>query len=447
MHFKDQLRFVRQNMKKSKLRIFMTVLATAIGIAFLILLASVGFGLHSSIIEEVTEKRLVTEIDVHGKDVGNGYERIQEEDIRYFESMGNVKSVVRRIRLRQMPIFSIEDYEVHGDVMVTDFSAEIKAGFELSEGRLPETDNEIVVGYHFQNGLTMKGIEPDELFEEDRSVKEEYQYTESLIGKTVALKVVKHVEGEEHTHSIPVTIVGIEKEPTRSWMQSRKAFISNEILHEIEQFTEISRGAPMIPEGKKNEMGEMGDGFDEVFIYANNVNNVEGIVHQLEDQNYLSYSIVSEMKEINTIFIIVKTGLIIVGTIAIIIASIGIYNTMTMAVTERAPDIGIMKALGASPKTIKHIFLLESCYIGFIGAIIGTLIAYAVSFGINFFLPMVLRGMFDSEAPLGIKFSHIPVSLIVIAVSICLAVTIFSGMNPAKKATKIDVLKALRREV
>lgn len=72
---------------------------------------------------------------------------------------------------------------------------------------------------------------------------------------------------------------------------------------------------------------------------------------------------------------------------------------MTMAVTERAPDIGIMKAIGANPKTIKRIFLLESSYIGLIGAAIGTLVAYVISFIVNFGLPLIIKQAFGEEPP------------------------------------------------
>ena len=64
MTFKDQFKFVRQNLKKNKSRLFMTVLATAIGVAFLIVLASVGFGLHKSIISDMMQNQLVTQVEI-----------------------------------------------------------------------------------------------------------------------------------------------------------------------------------------------------------------------------------------------------------------------------------------------------------------------------------------------------------------------------------------------
>jgi len=60
---------------------------------------------------------------------------------------------------------------------------------------------------------------------------------------------------------------------------------------------------------------------------------------------------------------------------------------------------------------------------------------------------MILETVFEEELPAGLQFSYIPLSLIVIAVAICLIVTILSGLRPAKRATEIDVLKAMRREI
>jgi acetoin utilization transport system permease protein len=86
MKIQDQIQFVNQNMKKNKTRLFMTILATAMGCAFLIVLASVGFGLHKSVIKQTTEQRAVTVIDIHGKEEAKGqFNSIRKKDIRFFE--------------------------------------------------------------------------------------------------------------------------------------------------------------------------------------------------------------------------------------------------------------------------------------------------------------------------------------------------------------------------
>ncbi|VEH80975.1 acetoin transport system substrate binding protein YtrF [Bacillus licheniformis] len=145
-----------------------------------------------------------------------------------------------------------------------------------------------------------------------------------------------------------------------------------------------------------------------------------------------------------------KIGLIFVGVIAVFISAIGIFNTMTMAVTERTQEIGIMKAIGASPNVIRKMFLLESAYIGILGSVLGIIISYGVSFLVNKIIPVILSSVSEGEASaaeLSITFSHIPVSLVLIATLISAGVAILSGLNPAIKATRTNVLTALRREL
>ncbi|MBL4952900.1 FtsX-like permease family protein [Neobacillus sp. OS1-32] len=448
MKLGDQFRFVRQNMKKNKTRVFMTILATAMGCAFLIVLASVGFGLQKSVVKEITEQRIVTQIDVHGKELKDGgFRPITDKDIATFEKIKDVKAVTRRNMLQQDGIYSIGRYQAGTETYVTDFPSEVKAGFELSAGHLPKADNEIVVGYDFPFVLGTKE-EVEDLYDNKGHVKKKYRYPENLLGKELSLTVKQLKKGKEEEKKLKLTVVGIGKKPTKDWMQDRSVFISKKVLNEIESFTKTPRGMLLGPNDSPPEkLNVKEDNYDEVKIYAKNMEAVQKIVDQLKDKNYPTYSVVNELKEVNMMFTIAKAGLIFIGTIAILIASIGIYNTMTMAVTERSPDIGIMKAIGANPKTIKQIFLLESSYIGLIGACIGTAVSYGISYAVNFIIPLIIKQAFGKELPAGLTFSDIPLILPIICIVICFAVTLLSGYRPAQRATRVDVLKAMRREV
>lgn len=449
MKLKDQFRFVQQNMKKNRTRVFMTILATAMACAFLIVLASVGFGLHKSIIKETTEQRIVTQIDVHGKEERDGaYRPLTEKDIEALENLDNVKAVVRRQALFQEGSYKIGEYGSWAQTYVTHIPSEIKAGFELSAGALPEKENEIIVGYDFANSLVSENAKEEDMYDEKGVLNEKYKYQGDLVGKELTFTAKQWIDGEEKKKDISVIVAGIGKKPTREWVMDQNVFISQETLKEIEAFTGTPRGMMNDPNSGEQQVTDTDNHtFEEVKVYARNLEAVEGVIEKLEEQNYASYSVVSELKQINMIFTIVKAGLILIGTIAILIASIGIYNTMTMAVTERAPDIGIMKAIGANPRTIKNIFLLESSYIGLIGALIGTVVSYVISFAVNFAIPMIIQSAFGEELPEGLMFSHIPFILPLICIIICYIVTILSGLRPAQRATKIDVLKAMRREV
>lgn len=422
----------------------MTVLASAMACTFLVVLASVGFGIHDTLIKDVIENRNVTQIEIYRLDKDGESKEIGDEEIKQIENMEGVKAVTRSKELAQTPAYQTDNYVGHGRTVVSHFPSEIKAGMEVEEGRLPEKANEIIVGHHFSNELIPQDKDVNEIFDANGELLEEFAYKDSLLGKEISLTVSKETNGKEEEHTLNVTIVGITVPPARGWMEDRTVHISEELLAEIEDFTGTAKGA--VNEAEE-DMLYVSSGYDRIHAYAHSMEGVVSISEQLNEEGYYTYSPAEELKNINVVFTIVKAGLIFIGTIAIIIASIGIYNTMTMAVTERTPDIGIMKAIGAHPKKIKQIFLLESSYIGLLGVFIGIVASYIISAIANIGLTMIVEGIFEEQLPEGFRFSSIPLSLVVITVIICLTVTVISGSKPAKKATQVDVLQALRREI
>ena len=122
---------------------------------------------------------------------------------------------------------------------------------------------------------------------------------------------------------------------------------------------------------------------------------------------------------------------------------------MTMAVTERTREIGVMKAIGANPKLIQRLFLMESTWIGVIGTFIAVALSYAISFLANWIIPEIVMGIIDEDGmgDVSVTISAIPWQLVVIASLISIGVAMVSGWRPARKATRIDVIQALRQEI
>jgi acetoin utilization transport system permease protein len=448
MKLTDQLRFVRQNMKKNKTRLFMTVLATAMGCSFLIVLASVGFGLQKSIVDKMVGDRLVTAIDIYGIEADKAINRIiGKENLDYLRSVDHVKAVTYRNYVQQSLSPTVDDVAANNNGVVNvDFEAETKAGFGLSAGKLPQNPNEVVVGFNIRqprDGNQPKTVSPP---------------AKDWLGKVMNLEVKQLDEkGKEQKTTIPVTIVGISKEPSREWETDSMVYIGNELLTQIENFTQTQWGAVRPPASNKENSDPVQVAqplgikdprqYNAVQVIADGANHVKAIAEEIRAKGYYNHSIADELKQVNLVFLIMKIGLGFVGTIAVLIASIGIFNTMTMAVTERAQDIGIMKAIGAHPSAIRRIFLLESSMIGLLGAIIGTIVAYLISFTVNAGLPLVIQGFMNEKVPADFRFSWIPPSLAIISCFISLGVALLSGSRPAKRATRVDVLRALRRDL
>lgn len=336
----------------------------------------------------------------------------------------------------------------YGGALQVDFEAEMAAGFKLSAGRLPQNSDEVVIGYHIRKPLeTSEG-----------KVVQEIPDAAEWINQKMLLDVTYYVNGKKLIETIELTIVGITEKPTKEWIQDTTIYTGRGTLEKIESITGTLNGE--IPYFEKEPTPEEVDkrlqeiakptaarSYHKVEVIADSAAHVNEISDVIREKHYFNYSIADELKQVNVMFLIMKIGLVFVGTIAVLIASIGIFNTMTMAVTERAQDIGIMKAIGAHPTVIQKIFLLESAIIGVLGAVIGTVVSYIISFAVNAGLPLLIKSFMEEDVPQGFVFSLIPPYLAILACLISLGVAMLSGYRPAKRATRIDVLRALRRDM
>lgn len=141
-------------MKKNRLRVFMTILATTMACSFLIVLASVGFGLQKSAQDEIMKQQIITEIKVLGKEKGD----VKIDDLKKYD---HVKSVVSRTSIIPSVNVELDNRSSETQAALTDMKEEKEAGLELDRGKVPTSANEIVVGYHMAQHLwTKKNAKP-----------------------------------------------------------------------------------------------------------------------------------------------------------------------------------------------------------------------------------------------------------------------------------------------
>jgi len=150
-----------------------------------------------------------------------------------------------------------------------------------------------------------------------------------------------------------------------------------------------------------------------------------------EEDNFDFYNSASLITEFNKMSMGVKIAGFVIGIIALIVAGIGIMNIMLVAVTERTREIGLRKALGATPASIRTQFLLEAVILCNIGGIVGVL----VGFGLG-----NVVALFTSFDP------RVPLEWAVIGLLFCSAVGVGFGMLPAMRAARLDPIEALRYE-
>ncbi|WP_299515668.1 ABC transporter permease [uncultured Rummeliibacillus sp.] len=433
MRFRDQIDFVRQHIKKNRMRIFTTILATTMGCAFLIVLASIAFGLQGSLKDEILSDSSVTKIEVYNSD---------EKDIdqKAIKAIPNVQALVDTTHFNEAltTYVKFENRSGFSEVKFNNFEEQRKAKVKLSEGTYPTKENEIVVGYNLGQNLVTKEEKQNAKEELDEQEKSKIGYYQSLLGKTISISF-KPENSKKHTKTRKYKVVGIGEKPSKEWDMDSSIQLSDTMK------SEILKDYNIIAEQKMKEQDFY---YVSYYAYATDIEAVKGILKALKAMDLSVYSVTEQLEQLNVFFLALKVGLIFVGTIAVLIASIGIFNTMTMAVTERTREIGVMKAIGAGPKLIQRLFVMESAYIGILGTAIAIIISYIISFLANFALPKILEAVMPDSGieDAAIRFSTIPWELVVIASLISVGVAIMSGWRPARKATKIDVIQALHQD-
>lgn len=441
MLFKDQVDFVMQHIKKNKLRVFMTVLAATMGCAFLIVLASIGFGLQESMEDEILSSETVTQIEVLGSQA-----LFTAEEVADIEAVENVQTVLKTTSVDANVAGYMEDRDTSTSLRLVDFTDYAAVAKPLSEGKYPENEKEIIVGYHF--GQSLLNEADRNLIEEKSKAAEaegtyydgaEEGYKDSLIGKEVEIALSTHEQPDVQSERMTYTIVGVMPKPAYEWAVENRIYMMDGQREVVEDMY-----SQVVTEEGAGDYQLFSERFD---IYAESLEYVKPILEELRGKGYGVYSVTEQLDELNVFFLVLKAGLVFVGTIAVLIASIGIFNTMTMAVTERTREIGVLKAIGASPKLIQRLFLMESTFIGVIGTVLAIAISYIVSFASNALLPLILKAATGEDGFNNVQFSAIPWQLVVIAAAISIGVAMISGLRPARKATKIEVMQALRQEL
>ncbi|HMK07617.1 MAG TPA: FtsX-like permease family protein, partial [Anaerolineales bacterium] len=171
------------------------------------------------------------------------------------------------------------------------------------------------------------------------------------------------------------------------------------------------------------------------------------IADQITAMGYQAYTPLSFVQGINSFFAILQVIFGGVGAIALLVAAIGIANTMTMAILERTREIGLMKALGATNGTVLALFLGEAAGIGFIGGVGGVALGWAAGQAINVLAMAYLAGQTAQTGGMPPSVAvYTPPWLPVFALVFATLVGVASGLYPALRAATLVPVTALKYE-
>lgn len=185
------------------------------------------------------------------------------------------------------------------------------------------------------------------------------------------------------------------------------------------------------------------DGYDSVTIRAADVSRADTLSVQLRHEGFQVQSLEMFVTVANRIVTAITVMFMLVGGIALLVATIGIANTMVMAIYERTREIGILKAMGASSHEIRQMFMLEAGFIGLIGGVFGLLLGWLLGLGLNQAIRIYLR---YRELPVRGDFFVVTLTLAMGVIFFAIFIGLVAGLLPAQRAAKLDPLEALRHE-
>lgn len=450
MRFLDGIMLVWRNLLRRKSRTFLTALGVAIGTAAIMGMVALAIGLKENAVRSFDNFQDITVLDIYpGWNETPGpnsqTKQLTEDSVADLKRIPGVVGVMPQTGLYgalevQMGRMVGEGMQVIG----VDAREAEKFDFQLQEGTfLSGSKNEAVISYLVPDYMYQKqrnsrdnkdeGHYYRDPFQEDSGVKPRLD----MVNKTLNLVLTRHTgEDSLETRTYKVRVKGMLSEGKGQW--GPIIYLPMEMVQEMNEWLGHSGfGTGGRSRGRNHVEYEM------VRVKVASRNEVEQVVDGIKALGYQTWSPMEAIKEINSFFLVVQLILGGIGAISLLVASIGIMNTMFMSILERTKEIGIMKVLGATIPSIRQMFLLESGLIGCLGGISGLIVGYIFASLVNMAPQSNLFGMPGEE--LG-DIAVIPPWLVLFALGFSIFIGVISGLLPANRAAKISPLQALRQE-
>lgn len=180
-----------------------------------------------------------------------------------------------------------------------------------------------------------------------------------------------------------------------------------------------------------------------VIVRAGRVTDVPRIEAAIEELGYEARAMVDELDRVRGFFVFLEVLLAAVGSVALVVAGLGILNTLFTTVIERVAEIGLYKAIGATSGDVRVVFLAEAATVGLLGGLLGILFARLVCAGLQLGIDAYAESQ-GVDVP--IEVFRFPALLLAGAVAFAVVVSVVSGLYPASRAANVDPIRALRGE-
>jgi putative ABC transport system permease protein len=444
MRIFDLFSLIIDNLGRRKGRVVLTAIGVVIGTAAIVLLVSLAIGLQRNATSQLWGIGDLKRIDVNpnyemmdsgpmggGGGGGTGQSGqpllITPKTIEDIQAIPGVETVIARDYLMGGGQMRFGRLETWANIMGIGTKDLTPFDYKLAAGSLQlERGTAIIGGWMMKNWYDPKWRP---------GLPEVVQPTpEDMVNKQVTLELIKWSEdGTEIRKKVQVRIVGILEE-NRSDADSMM-FMS---LEDVTAYNEWFMG---------KRINRNRDGFPMLVARVVDPKQVVDIAEQINALGYMATTPQTYVEGLNSFFVVLQVIFGGVGAIALLVAAIGIANTMTMAILERTREIGLMKAIGATNRDVLTIFLGESAGIGLVGGIGGVIFGWGGSEVLN----VVATTYFAQQSaqtgnlPMGLA-AYTPPWLPIFAVIFATLVGLLSGLYPSLRAATLVPVTALKYE-
>ncbi|MEI8103568.1 MAG: ABC transporter permease [Candidatus Moraniibacteriota bacterium] len=399
MRLWDIIKLSLRMFRARTMRTILTVLGMGLGIAAILFFVSIGYGLQRTLLEKITTADSLVTLDVANNPSKNAL--ITSEKIAEFEKLPGVVETSPAMQLRAQAKLD----NITLDVSATGTtSAFLKlAGSKPLVGTLLDDAQP-------QNVVITQGIA--QTFEKTPA---------ELIGKKLSVRLF----------SATAPDTSLTQKNTSDNAADIFTFTVGGVIEGTDNLLYFSLKA--IPDISF-------DTYSQLKIKNQSSATMTSVRDTVIGQGFSVSSLSDTVAQANKVFSAVQLTLMFFGFVALSVSAIGMFNTMTIALLERTEEIGIMKSIGASRNSISLMFIMESTIMGLLGALGGVVISYLGGFIVNSLLNVV-AARFGGQA---INLFYSPLWFVFTIIGFGAFVGLLTGVFPARSASRIDPLEALR---
>lgn len=441
MRISDILAICWRNLTRRKLRTFLTALGVVIGVALIMVGISIGIGLTVYYDEMLAGWGDLTVINIYNYSSEREGTKLDDAAVAQIQAIEGVDIATPFYQNWEVNMrFRSKDgrYEASGNIYGVYPEALEKLGYKLKSGEyLKEGDREysIVAGeqfaYNFWDTKRRSNNWRDPYPDEFGNIKDPFVDVQKD-KLTLVMPTQKYDEnGNPSGKDLEVTpvFVGILEKSDQNWEATNSCFMDiTEMKALIKKYNKLNGIT-------KTESSN----YEDVRVKCVDIDAVAAVQEQIEAMGFNCYSMNDSREQMQEQALVIQLILGGLAGFSLLVAAIGIANTMVMAIYERTREIGIMKVIGTQLRNIRLMFLMESGMIGLLGGVLGVLL----SFGGSWLLNTMAAGYIGMGSG---KISIIPVWLMLLALGFSILVGVIFGFLPANRAVKISALEAIKHD-